>query len=542
MLKRFFAKKRNILCSTLVLAVAVALVIPFVSSAKMVDVYTKSSAEEHLMLDWVELYGPKSQGYRPTGEMVSQMAGVYSIKTNSWGSWYDSDAAHYACTAAPFNAGSKSVLTVQATFDSLFDYKQFGIMIRKSLDADSESVWLNLDVSRARIDYRDEKAGQCNWAKINYNTDISKKVHVKAVIQKDRGIAELYIQYGDTVDEANWNKLMSKSFRWLKKTTNLYAGICVSAEPDAQHMAEVTFSNFSVNLQAPEGYTIEDGSGSGGDGGDEGEKPSEPTEKLPDDLAAAGDALLYETFTDGNLYPTEEQQSVTNPLWTVRTGEAVVKLDEAKKNRYLAVEIDSDPLFVETGDMKWTDYSMQAEFSFPEDTIKEEDNRVEFLVRERSAYVGGLGYYGVTLYNKFVDGFLDGQYLMLESKNGLTSSWTGTKNSIIFVEKKLANADMISLGTTHTIKVDVFDNTITVYLDDMSAPIIEYTDTRVGGSRVQDPHLLGGIGLMVMKASVNIDNIVVRKLYDPLGGDYDNQIMGAYDQPIPEWIEKDYMK
>lgn len=536
-MKRFITKKRAIFVSAMAFVLVVSLIIPFVSSAKMVDVYTKSSENEHLPLDWVTIYSPDSPGYRPTGKMVSQAAGSYSIETNSWGSWFAADATHFVCTKAPFNTGEESVLTIQATFDSIFNYKQFGIMVRKSLDADSESCWLNFDADRVRIDYREKKAEDCTWAKTNYKVDTSKKIHVKVVIQKKRGIVEFYNQLGDSIADDKWQKLTSKSISFLKSSSEFYVGVCVAAEAESQ-TTTATFSNFSVNLQAPEGYKIEDGTDDDG----ENTKPSEPEVDLPEDLAAAGDALLYETFTDGDIFPAEDKISISNPLWTVRTGEPEIALDESKKNRYLLVNIGSDPVFMETGDMEWTDYSMQAEFTFPEDTMPEEMNRVEFLVRERSAYVGGLGYYGVALYNKYKDGFLEGQYLVLETKQGITKSWTDTTNSLILKEVKIADQSMISYGTTHTIKVEVFDNTIKVYLDDLTNPMIDYTDTRTGSSRVQDPHLMGGIGLLITEASVKIDNIVVRKLYDPLGGDYDNMIMGDYDQPIPEWIEKDYMK
>lgn len=528
-------KKRTIIGGALALVLVVALILPFVSHAKMVDVYTKSSESEHLTLDWVTIYGPKSRGSLPSGQMVSQGGGSYTIETNSWGSWFESDNMHFACTNAPFNTGKESVLTINTTFDSVLNFKQFGIMVRKSLDAESESCWLNFDSDRVRIDYREAKTAMCDWARNSYKVDTSQKVHMKVVIQKERGIVEFYVQIGGNIEDENWQKLTSKSLSFLKTSSELYVGVGVATE-DASVFANVTFSNFSVNLQAPEGYKIEDEPTPGGD-----DKPSEPEVELPDDLAAAGDALLYETFTDGNLFPAEEAVSITNPLWKVRSGEAVVKLDEAKKNRYLFVDVGSDPLFMETGDMEWTDYSMRAEFTFPEDTMPEETNRVEFLVRQRSAYVGGLGYYGVALYNKYNQGFLEGQYLMLETKQGATKSWTDTTNSVILQEVKIADKSMLSFGTIHTIKIDVFDNTIKVYLDDQTSPMIDYTDTRSGGSRVQDPHLMGGIGLSIMKASVEIDNIVVRKLYDPLGGDYDNMIMGDYDQPIPEWIEKDYM-
>ena len=85
-------------------------------------------------------------------------------------------------------------------------------------------------------------------------------------------------------------------------------------------------------------------------------------------------------------------------------------------------------------------------------------------------------------------------------------------------------------GRTHKLRADCFDNVITVYIDGIK--IFEYTDT----DSVK-MHAIGSIGFGVNKGNVLIDNVTVRKLNDPVGGDLDNKIKGNWDLPVPDYIQ-----
>ena len=87
-------------------------------------------------------------------------------------------------------------------------------------------------------------------------------------------------------------------------------------------------------------------------------------------------------------------------------------------------------------------------------------------------------------------------------------------------------------GTKHTVRIDALDNVITVYIDDMTTPILEYTDENSATFKGN-----GGIGFYSDSACVSVDNIVVRKLDDPVGGDYDNKINGNFNKQIPNYVK-----
>lgn len=193
------------------------------------------------------------------------------------------------------------------------------------------------------------------------------------------------------------------------------------------------------------------------------------------------------------------------------------------------------------GDMEWTDYTAQMDFMFTEDTVPGDINQISLLFRHVSAVIGGSADYMVTLINKFDgDGNFSGQYLQI-CYRGCQMTFIPS-NPTVRAEVCVSETEMLEKNTRHTLKVSALDNVFDVYLDDMTTPVLTYTDTNPGTSVTNDAHLKGCIGIWTQAATVQIDNIVVRKLNDPLGGDYDNDIMGNYDQPIPDWIAERYYK
>lgn len=106
---------------------------------------------------------------------------------------------------------------------------------------------------------------------------------------------------------------------------------------------------------------------------------------------------------------------------------------------------------------------------------------------------------------------------------------------------------MIAADVTLTIRVDTFDNKIDVYFD--GEHLISWGDTdrqnvSADSSAIfketQYPNLVGCVGFYTKSISAVVDNLVVTKLNDPIGGDYDNQIGGMFDEPIPDYIRERY--
>lgn len=531
-MKRLNRKKLIVVAATLAVCMLLPIVASFRSSAQMVDVYTTTGPE----LQFKNIFGPKSKGYKLSDDvckMISQENGVYKMQSNAYAIWFENDSASYAYTKSAFNTGDGSIMTIKCTVND-FTGQEIGICLRKSLDAGSETVLVSGRVEHGYffIDRAKEDAG-CNYKQITTTFDYAEDIHYKMVVDKTKGrVSGYYKVGGDINSEEGWTLISAKSCGWIKKCTQLYTGISISTGVETW-IGIAEFTNFSVNLQAPEGYKIEDGGDSGDDNSDE------PEVTLPEDLEAAGDALLYETFTDNNLFPKDEDKSsVVNPQWIVRSGEPDIKTNDSATNRYLYVQSADEPLMMTAGNMEWTDYSAQMDVMFYSDTLKDESNEVSLLLRHRSAVIGGSGDYSVTIQNKIENGVLKGQYIQLY--------WRGNESKFlpvsrfVLAEKCLKENDMLELDVKHTVKVEVVDNTFTIYFDDMDTPILTYTDTNKGNGMSNDPHLRGCIGIVARNATAQIDDIVVRKINDPLGGDYDNDIMGNYNEPIPDWIDERY--
>lgn len=537
--KKMNRKLLATIISVFVLCVVVPVVFAFTSSAEMVDVYTTPN---DLQLSWKNFSGQ----YASIGEMLSQENGEYIMQNDGWAFWGGKDSAGYAYTRAAFNTGEGSVMTVKLTVDE-FEGHEIGIDVRKSLDDGSENLIVEaFSDGFIRYAYRLTKdMGYDN--RIDVKTDTYEfgrdKVHFKMEINKSNGVVTGFYKIGgDIHSEDGWVKVYAKPATFIKSSSHIYVGIGIASNT-AGDPKKAVCSHFSVNLKAPEGYVVEGGDGTG----EEEDTNKEPEIVLPEDMPTVGDAILYETFTDDELFPGEKEVSVSNPIWTVRSGTATIQLNEAKNNRYLKVALGDEPFMMTAGDMTWTDYSAEVGIIFSEETMITESNSVSLLVRHRSFMIGGSGDYYVRIMNKVgSNGEFAGQYIQLwwRPSSGLFFPNTGT----LMVEKCLSEDSMLELGTTHTLKIDVMDNQFTIYLDDMSTPILEYVDEdqfRISGgvnstSAQNEAHLEGCIGVAIESADVQIDNLLVRKLNDYLGGDYDNRIMGSYNEPVPDWIAEGY--
>ena len=89
---------------------------------------------------------------------------------------------------------------------------------------------------------------------------------------------------------------------------------------------------------------------------------------------------------------------------------------------------------------------------------------------------------------------------------------------------------------TAKVKIKCFDNVITVWIDDVL--VLRYTDN------TQALNAKGSIGFVFLECAVKIDNIQVVEETDLLGGSYDNEICGNWNEEIPslvqEYIDKKY--
>ena len=107
--------------------------------------------------------------------------------------------------------------------------------------------------------------------------------------------------------------------------------------------------------------------------------------------------------------------------------------------------------------------------------------------------------------------------------------WNGTDTSVTI-------PNLIGDGLTHNLKVYSIDNKTAVYLD--GALVLEYIDSSEDGHI----NLRGGIGFYTNAVDMTVDNILVEKLDDENGGDFDNIIGSRFDDDMPDYIREFYMR
>ena len=95
--------------------------------------------------------------------------------------------------------------------------------------------------------------------------------------------------------------------------------------------------------------------------------------------------------------------------------------------------------------------------------------------------------------------------------------------------------DLVLSGKKHNLRMDMLDNTVKIYWDDEE--VMSYVDDT---GRLDIP-AYGNIGLFASNVTVNVDNVTVRKLEDPLGGDFDNFISGRWNEPISKDLYQYYI-
>ncbi len=528
----------KIILSALLVCVLVISSFAFSSSA-LENVYTTENPEltlEHIFD--ARAGGGMQDVWKPTGTL-SQSAGKYNLTSNSWCFWSNYDALDFAYTEAGFNTGAGSILTASVKLDSYKSsgsYSSTGLMIRESLAANGRGVFLFVRGSNLYLMYRQGTSGSGQLPYTHFQTTINYPLELKMVVNKDRKKVYGYI----TSKGGKETPIGPISFDAANK---LYIGIATHSL-DRNKYDESVYSSFKIKLDAPEGWEYEEEEGTSSSPEEENK---DPEVVLPEDLPVTENTLLKETFTNGFLTedPEGNLESATTPVWAVRSGKPIMALDDDKTNRYLKISSLDDPLMMTAGDMSWTDYKASFEFTYSSElTSLAESNTLQFLVRHRSVVIGGSGEYSVKLVNKFSSNgdTLYGQYLQLYYGK-LRGTFIPISNTVLLKEVQLVEGGMLPFDTTHKLMVEVFDDTIKVYLNgELLITYPETDDEALSRADKRNMNLIGNIGFYAVDTSVDIDNITVLKLNDVLGGDYDNKIAGKFDDPIPDYIADGFMK
>jgi hypothetical protein len=94
--------------------------------------------------------------------------------------------------------------------------------------------------------------------------------------------------------------------------------------------------------------------------------------------------------------------------------------------------------------------------------------------------------------------------------------------------KKVKIPDFFN-GSGHNLKVKLLDQSYLVMYD--NTPMISGIDSTRAIT-------YGNISLKFNNVSIDLDNLEILKIEDPVNGDYDNYLLDYFDKPFPEYLRK----
>ena len=226
-------------------------------------------------------------------------------------------------------------------------------------------------------------------------------------------------------------------------------------------------------------------------------------ENYTDMIPVAEGTLLRDNFNDGSL--SNSPESIINPVWGgIRYGNLP---EDPNGGRYWHKE--GDGLFF-LGDKKWADYQVSIDLSFNPQTKSPNEFMVQLRYQDISIYSKLLRYYAV--------GIRDANKLFFEkyASGGLVFS-------------KVIDVPKCSDFNWHKLKVRLIDRKYQVYFDN---------ELLIEGMDEERPVTYGNVSLKFTDVSVNLDNLEILNIEDPVNGSNDNYLMDYFDIPIPEYLKK----
>ncbi len=511
-------KKLMILTIVIVLAIiAVCAVMPLVTSAKMVEIESGKDID----LVYHSIDGRfNSEVWKHEGSLTTDSKSKYTLKSNGWAQWQNADNLAFAYKKIAFNYSKKAQITAETTmisFDGANENAGAGIMLRSGLEPDAACIMFHYRPDAVMVTYRMGNGMTSSQGKtLLGSTKGGYPVTFKVVVVKGQSKATCYYKVGN----APYNEYATIPFSYGDE---IYAGISAYSQ-DKSFVSTSRFTNFSYLVEAPEGYTVIGGESGSGSGEQEEEKI-----ELPEDYPVEANVLFRETFTDGSLVNKLEpkQDDVINPIWKGETGNIDIQIDDAQTNRYVYEYIKSNSYYY-AGNQEWTDYRTSLDINFTREYSEDEANEFCVFVRTTDIEQYGYQYYCV-------------KFNLLPKKKQVKVSLMYTDASSVLAGKGsyIYELDSVTLDYTdkdfidkwQKLDIDSFDNRFTIYLD--GEEIIDFTD-----NESDYIHGKGCIGFGSNGAAVMLDNITVTKLDDLLGGDYDNEILGNWNEELPAYLDR----
>jgi hypothetical protein len=212
--------------------------------------------------------------------------------------------------------------------------------------------------------------------------------------------------------------------------------------------------------------------------------------------------LLRDNFDDGSL--SNKPASMINPVWE---GIQFGNLPQDKAGgRYWRKTGDGTYYL---GNKKWADYQVSIDLTFDSARRKSSEFQLQLRYQNISVYAAMLKYYAVV--------FRDGKLFFEKYELGSVSS------------SKAVTVPSYTDGAKHTLSVKLLDRNYEVYFDGKKL---------VEGADVERPVTYGNICLKFTNVAMNIDNLEVVQVKDPVNADTDNYLQDYYDTPLPAYLKK----
>ncbi len=470
-------------------------------------------------------------------QMSANNRRLYDIKTNSYVLWWDQDDFDYFYTPYYFGYGRKAKMTIETTvnsWDMPMPTASAGIALRSGLGASAATAFLHVRENHGvTIIYR-ASDGDAEYGPVYY-TDSANVFPIRLKMEVQGNKAKCFYAINGSADYVE----MPGSYTF-NYTDSVMVGLGVHSS-DEQKSGHAIFEGLDISIEAPAGTKyLEYGAQGGGEG------PTQPQVQLPEDFPVTEDVLFMETFTDGSM--VQGTEAITNPIWDNNNPklDENIQLDEAARNRYLLLDGETDYWYF-AGNQKMSDYSLDMDVTFSEESIPVQVNQFRVYVRHRYSPMTGHYYYYVDFTwdaekqegtVKIAKGYHNSDpikgtypgYTQTQPYRDALSNGEGDAAVYRFDYMRQEN-----LGKAGKLRIDAFDNKITVY---WNGEEIAYGEDLDDGKFFNG---FGNVGLYSNNAMVLIDNICVRKVEDHVGGEYDNSIGGRFDEPIPEYLE-DYVE
>ena len=488
-------------------------------------------------LEWIHIKATERCGYESVANFEQLEGPIYKISTDCYSVWYESDDVGFAYRRYTFSYGNSAALNAETTVKSWNPSHMngsAGLMFRSGLGNGTSEVYMHVRKDMILLLYRPVN-GAMSYEAARATMTPTYPIQLKMTLKKTT--VEGYYR---TSTGGQWIKLGAAPF---EHKGIIYSGVASHTHEQGKYET-AEFSSFSTEVEAPAGTVYNEDAG-GGTTPEESQLP-----KIPDDipLDANTDIVMRETFTMGDMLSPEtvtNSQGVpsvirTKPVWKTNLGgvnDNIITNDELT-NRYLRLDFTNSWFAAGDGSkwndyQKWTDYSYEFDLMFNSDILADESKTFGIMMRYTDIVQYGYRHY-VVLFRDESPGVAGGggrKTLSLATYDGKVNGGTPMTAPVVLTTMPFDYLSAEMVDKWLKMKLVAFDNTISLSINGEEKLSYTHNDTKRFKGK-------GSVGFYTTGISVSLDNIIVRKLFDPMGEDYDNIIGGEYDKPMPEYIRE----